>query len=78
MELSGITFPVIVAVVALAGLWWHVTLARKGIATVRDRVMAALWAALFVVAGARVMWLVAHPPAESTAPTTAAPPTLGK
>jgi len=61
MDVHGIPFPSIVAAVSAAGLWWHFARARKGPVTSQDKLMAAVWAALLVIAAARIVWLVANP-----------------
>ena len=70
MDYRGVAFPSVVAVASVVGLWFHFAQAKKGTATLRDRAMGGLWAAMLVVAGARVLWIVSHPaePGPGTSP----------
>lgn len=60
MDPHGLTFPIVVAAIAAAGLFWHISRARQGRAGPHDRWMGALWAAVLVLAAGRVIVLVAQ------------------
>jgi len=66
MDWNGVGVPAIAACAALIGLWWHISRARRGDASQGDKLMGALWAAVLVVSGARVLYLVANPDAGKT------------
>jgi hypothetical protein len=70
MDPKGLVFPCVVLGAALLALWWHVARARRGAAGSRDRWMSALWAAIAVLAGWRVVALVA----DDGKPDEPAPP----
>lgn len=74
MELDGIAVPVLLTVASMLGLWWHFVQARKGAATLRDRAMGGIWAAMLVLAAGRVLWLMSHPPTGRPAPAVPAAP----
>ena len=62
MDPEGKAFPAMVAVVSAVGLWWHIFRAQHGRITRQDRLLGGAWAAMLVLAAARVLWLVANPP----------------
>lgn len=64
MDVKGMAFPAIVAAVSAAGLFWHFSRARKGPITGQDKAMGGAWAAMLVLAAARVLYLVANPPGD--------------
>lgn len=77
MDTRGLTLPVLVAGVSALGLWWNFVLARRGKAERRDRVLGAVWAALLVLALARIVALVVAGDPSLTPPAEP-PPTPGK
>ena len=79
MDFASLTFAVIAAVVAAIGLAWHFTLAKKGRATGRDRLMGGVWAALLVLSLGRILWISGGGDAPKPAPAVpSAPSTLPK
>lgn len=74
MDFTSMSFAIIAAVISAIGVWWHVILAKRGIATMRDRVLGGVWAAVFVLAIGRVLWITANGAAPKPAPATPAAP----
>ena len=59
MDVTGVALAVVVGIVAAALLFWHVQQVKKRPAMGHDKLMGAVWAALIVLALARVVCLVA-------------------
>ncbi|MCE9638062.1 MAG: hypothetical protein K8T90_20365 [Planctomycetes bacterium] len=79
MDFTSMSFAIIAAVIAAIGLWWHVILAKRGIATTRDRMLGGVWAAVFVLALGRILWITSNGTAPKPAPATpVAPASLPK
>lgn len=69
MQLDSLVAAALATIASIVGLWWHFKQARAGKATTRDRAMGGLWAAMLVLAGGRVLWLLTHP--QETTPGAA-------
>lgn len=74
MDFTGITFAVLAAVVSAGGLWWHITIARKGQASGRDRMLGAVWAGVLVLSLGRIVFLAAGGGGGAPAPAPAPAP----
>jgi uncharacterized membrane protein len=74
MDVTGVVLSAAVALVAGGLLFWHIQQVRKRPATGHDKLMAALWAALVVLALGRLLYLVANPEPSEPAPAPQAPP----
>lgn len=77
MDTTGVALAVGVAVLAAAILVWHLRQVRTRPATTHDRLMAAVWAAMIVLAAGRALWLVAGG-ANPSEPASPPPAPLGK
>ena len=67
LDFSGIAFAGIATLVAAGALFWHFQQVKKRPATRHDRLMAAMWAGVVVLAAGRLIFLIiagdAPPPA---------------
>lgn len=84
MDFTSLGFAIVAAVVASIGLWWHFLLAKRGIASTRDRILGGVWAALLVLSLGRILWLVAQgdggagPQPRPAGPAQVDPAPIGK
>lgn len=65
MDPKGMAFPALVLAAAVVGLWWHFSRARKGPISRQDKLMAGTWAAITIIAAARVVVLLLPPDAPT-------------
>lgn len=73
MDFTSMSFAIIAAVVSAIGLWWHIILAKKGLATGRDRALGVMWVALIVLSLGRILWIASHGKGESPSASPTVP-----